>query len=60
MLPTWHINLPRIHLPGGLYHVILLGNGGQPVFLTDEQQKHGGLNFLNSMKGSGLKQVEKI
>jgi putative transposase len=26
---------PRIHHPGGLYHVILRGNGGQPVFFTD-------------------------
>ncbi len=26
---------PRIHLPGGLYHVVLRGNGGQDVFLTD-------------------------
>lgn len=26
---------PRIHLPGGIYHVILRGNGGQVVFLTD-------------------------
>lgn len=26
---------PRIHLPGGLYHVIFRGNGGQDVFLTD-------------------------
>jgi putative transposase len=26
---------PRIHLPGGLYHVILRGNRGMPVFLTD-------------------------
>lgn len=25
---------PRIHLPGGLYHVIFRGNGGQDVFLT--------------------------
>ena len=24
----------RIHLPGGLYHVIFRGNGGQDVFLT--------------------------
>jgi len=24
---------PRIHLPGGLYHVIFRGNGGQDVFL---------------------------
>jgi len=26
---------PRIHLPGGLYHVIFRGNGGQPVFFAD-------------------------
>jgi putative transposase len=26
---------PRIHLPGGLYHVILRGNGGQSVFITE-------------------------
>jgi len=26
---------PRIHLPGGLYHVIFRGNGGQPVLLSD-------------------------
>ena len=26
---------PRIHLSGGLYHVILRGNAGQPVFLAD-------------------------
>lgn len=29
---------PRIHLPGGLYHVMLRGNGGQPVFLGDEDR----------------------
>lgn len=29
---------PRIHLPGGLYHVMLRGNGGQPVFLTDDDR----------------------
>ena len=29
---------PRIHLTGGLYHVILRGNGGQPVFLSDEDR----------------------
>ena len=29
---------PRIHLPGGLYHVILRGNGGQDVFLSDEDR----------------------
>jgi REP element-mobilizing transposase RayT len=26
---------PRIHLPGGIYHVIFRGNGGQDVFLND-------------------------
>ena len=29
---------PRIHLSGGLYHVIFRGNGGQPVFLNDEDR----------------------
>jgi len=29
---------PRIHLPGGLYHVILRGNDGQPVFHTDDDR----------------------
>lgn len=29
---------PRIHLPGGLYHVILRGNDGQSVFLADEDR----------------------
>ena len=29
---------PRIHLPGGLYHVIFRGNGGQPVFLSENDR----------------------
>ena len=29
---------PRIHLPGGLYHVILRGNGGQPIFFKDDDR----------------------
>lgn len=29
---------PRIHLPGGLYHVIFRGNGGQPVFFSDNDR----------------------
>ncbi len=28
----------RIHVPGGLYHVILRGNGGQDVFFGDEHR----------------------
>ncbi len=27
---------PRIHVPGGVYHVILRGNGGQKIFFADE------------------------
>lgn len=27
---------PRIHIPGGVYHVMLRGNGGQDIFLSDE------------------------
>jgi REP element-mobilizing transposase RayT len=26
---------PRIHLPGGVYHVILRGNAGQAIFPSD-------------------------
>jgi len=29
---------PRIHHLGGLYHVMLRGNGGQPVFLTGDDR----------------------
>jgi len=25
---------PRIHIPGGLYHVMLRGNGGQDIFFS--------------------------
>jgi len=27
---------PRVHLPGGVYHVMLRGNGGQEIFFTEE------------------------
>jgi REP element-mobilizing transposase RayT len=27
---------PRIHIPGGLYHVMLRGNGGQDIFFSPE------------------------
>ena len=31
---------PRLHVPGGLYHVILRGNDRQPIFFdTDDRQK---------------------
>lgn len=29
---------PRIHLPGGIYHVMLRGNDGQPVFFSDQDR----------------------
>jgi len=29
---------PRIHIPGGLYHVMLRGNGGQDIFFSPEDR----------------------
>ena len=29
---------PRLHIPGGLYHVMLRGNGGQDIFIDDEDR----------------------
>ena len=34
---------PRIHIPGGVYHVMLRGNGGQEIFLEPADNAH----FLN-------------
>jgi REP element-mobilizing transposase RayT len=31
---------PRIHLPGGVYHVMLRGNGGQGIFFRDADRAH--------------------
>ncbi len=31
---------PRIHLPGGFYHVMLRGNGGQDIFFNAEDRNH--------------------
>jgi putative transposase len=31
---------PRIHVPGGVYHVMLRGNGGQNIFSSDEDRCH--------------------
>ena len=30
---------PRIHLPGGIYHVMLRGNGGQAIFFSDSDRQ---------------------
>jgi len=29
---------PRIHLPGGYYHVMIRGNGGQDIFFSDKDR----------------------
>lgn len=31
---------PRIHYPGGVYHVMLRGNGGQRLFFSDADYQH--------------------
>jgi len=31
---------PRIHVPGGTYHVMLRGNGGQDIFFDDSDRHH--------------------
>jgi len=31
---------PRIHIPGGVYHVMLRGNGGQDIVFCDEDRYH--------------------
>lgn len=30
---------PRVHIPGGIYHVILRGNGGQRIFFGEADQR---------------------
>ena len=31
---------PRLHVPGGVYHVMLRGNGGQEIFFTADDRYH--------------------
>ena len=31
---------PRLHVPGGAYHVVLRGNGGQDIFFADADRRH--------------------
>ena len=31
---------PRLHLPGGFFHVMLRGNGGQDIFFTNNGVGH--------------------
>ena len=30
---------PRIHLAGGMYHVMLRGNGGQAIFFSERDRQ---------------------
>lgn len=41
---------PRIHLPGGLYHVMLSGNAGQDIFFDDEDRYHLYLLFQQGVE----------
>ncbi|MGH7902447.1 MAG: transposase [Thermodesulfobacteriota bacterium] len=41
---------PRLHIPGGLYHVILRGNGGQDIFFSDIDRL-----YFESLVGEGIK-----
>jgi REP element-mobilizing transposase RayT len=40
---------PRLHVPGGFYHVILRGNGGQDIFHSVEDSK-----FFESLVSEGI------
>jgi len=31
---------PRIHIPGGIYHVMIRGNAGQDIFLSNDDRCH--------------------
>jgi REP-associated tyrosine transposase len=41
---------PRIHYPGGVYHVLLRGNGGQRLFFSDADYQH-----LYRLLGEGVR-----
>jgi hypothetical protein len=41
---------PRLHVPGGLYHVMLRGNGGQDIFSDDEDRYR---QYLLIQQGDG-------
>ena len=36
------VRKPRIHVPGGIYHVIVRGNGGQKIFYRAEDYSRCG------------------
>ncbi|MGH7800352.1 MAG: transposase [Thermodesulfobacteriota bacterium] len=40
---------PRIHIPGGFYHVILGGNNGQDIFFSDQDR-----NYFENLVQNGI------
>jgi len=40
---------PRLHVPGGLYHVILRGNARQDVFFRAEDRSRKSEYFVNTL-----------
>jgi chromosomal replication initiation ATPase DnaA len=51
---------PRLHVPGGLYHVRLRGNGGQDIFFDDEDRYHLYLLILEQVLGKRIHPTPKI
>ncbi len=44
---------PRLHIPGGLSHVMLRGNGGQDIFFSDNDRF-----YFQSLVEEGVKRFE--
>jgi len=44
---------PRLHIPGGLYLVMLRGNGGQDIFFSDNDRI-----YFQSLVEEGVKRFE--
>jgi len=44
---------PRVHIPGGIYHVMLRGNGGQDVFFLDDDRYQLYLLFQEGVERYG-------
>ena len=40
---------PKLHVPGGVYHVMLRGNGGKNIFYTQKDRDH-----LEELVGEGV------
>jgi len=40
---------PRIHIPGGFYHVILRGNDGKDIFFSEHDQ-----NYFENLVQNGI------